>query len=172
MFRYSCFELSWWNNKESWPLWDALLAAFPMIHADLELSTDTYQDLFMSRIVWRQTRCSYCSLAIWCFQKDTHLQSVTILHFGCLRQWFSNGALREVARCAANIMKVCFKNEKKPICIEIYIHRIKYINIFLIFYAKCARKLLYVLQCAANQKRFRNTGLRSAGKQKRCDFQA
>jgi hypothetical protein len=25
-----------------------------------------------------------------------------------------------VARCAMNIMKVYFKNEKKPICIEIY----------------------------------------------------
>jgi hypothetical protein len=33
-------------------------------------------------------------------------------------------------RCAANIMKVYFKNEKKPICIEIFIHRLKYINIF------------------------------------------
>jgi hypothetical protein len=27
----------------------------------------------------------------------------------------------KVARCAANIMKVYFKNEKKPICIEIFI---------------------------------------------------
>jgi hypothetical protein len=37
-----------------------------------------------------------------------------------LYQWFSNGAPQEVARCAANIMKVDFKNEEKPICIEIY----------------------------------------------------
>jgi hypothetical protein len=27
-------------------------------------------------------------------------------------------------------MKVYFKNEKKPICIEIFIHSLKYINIF------------------------------------------
>jgi hypothetical protein len=31
--------------------------------------------------------------------------------------------------CAANIMKVYFKNEKKPICIEMFIHGLKYINI-------------------------------------------
>jgi hypothetical protein len=30
---------------------------------------------------------------------------------------------------AANIMKVYFKNEKKPTCIEIFIHGLKYINI-------------------------------------------
>jgi hypothetical protein len=58
-----------------------------------------------------------------------------------------------VARCAANIMKVYFKNEKKPICIEIFIQSLKYINIFLILYMKCARKIVYVLQCATNQKR-------------------
>jgi hypothetical protein len=37
-----------------------------------------------------------------------------------LEQWFSNGAPPEVARCAANIMRVYFKNEKKPICMEIF----------------------------------------------------
>jgi hypothetical protein len=47
-----------------------------------------------------------------------------------LEQWFSKGAPQEVARCAANIMKVYFKNEKKPIYIEIFIHSLKYINIF------------------------------------------
>jgi hypothetical protein len=35
-----------------------------------------------------------------------------------------------VARCAANIMKVYFKNEKKPICIEIYVRSLKYTDIF------------------------------------------
>jgi hypothetical protein len=60
-------------------------------------------------------------------------------------------------RCAANIMKVYFKKEKKPICIEIFIHGLKYINIFLILYTKCDRKFLYILQCVANQK-----GLRTA----------
>jgi hypothetical protein len=63
-------------------------------------------------------------------------------------------------------MKVCFKNEKKSICIEIYyshdfyfIHSLKYINIFLILYMECARKFVYVLQCAANQKSLRTTAL-------------
>jgi hypothetical protein len=37
-----------------------------------------------------------------------------------LYQCFLNGAPEEVARYAANIMKVYFKNERKPICIEIY----------------------------------------------------
>jgi hypothetical protein len=62
-----------------------------------------------------------------------------------------------VARCAANIMRVYVKNEKKPICIEIFIHSLKYINIFLILYMKCARSCLYVLQCATNQKSLRTT---------------
>jgi hypothetical protein len=35
------------------------------------------------------------------------------------------------------------KNEKKPICIEIFIHSLKYINMFLILYTKCDRKFLY-----------------------------
>jgi hypothetical protein len=50
-------------------------------------------------------------------------------------------------RCAANIMKVYFKNENKPIFIEIFIHGLKYtsINIFLILYTKCARNFLYIL---------------------------
>jgi hypothetical protein len=69
-----------------------------------------------------------------------------------LDQWFSNGAPKEVARCAANIMKVYFKNEKKPVCIEIFIHSLKHINIFLILYTKCAKKCVYILHCAANQK--------------------
>jgi hypothetical protein len=60
-----------------------------------------------------------------------------------LGHWFSNGAPQELARCAANIMKIYFKNEKKPICIEIFIHSLKCINIFLILYTKCARKFLY-----------------------------
>jgi hypothetical protein len=61
--------------------------------------------------------------------------------------------------CAANIMKVYFKNVNKPICMEIYIHGLKYINIILILYTKCARKFVDVLQCAANQKRLRTTAL-------------
>jgi hypothetical protein len=64
-----------------------------------------------------------------------------------------------VAKCAANIMKVYFKNEKKPICIEIFIHSLKYINTFLILHTKCARKFVYVLQCAANRKNLRTTAL-------------
>jgi hypothetical protein len=64
-----------------------------------------------------------------------------------------------VARCAANIMKVYFKNEKKPTRIEIFIHSLKYINIFLILYTKCTRKFVYVLPCAANQKGLRTTAL-------------
>jgi hypothetical protein len=47
-----------------------------------------------------------------------------------LDERFSNGAPQEVARCAANIIKVYFKNENKPICTEIFIHSLKYINIF------------------------------------------
>jgi hypothetical protein len=41
----------------------------------------------------------------------------------------------------------------------IFVHNLKYINIFFILYTKCARKCLYVLQCAANQKRLRTTAL-------------
>jgi hypothetical protein len=62
-------------------------------------------------------------------------------------------------RCAANITQMYFKNEKKPICIEICIHSLKYINIFLILYTKCVRTFVYVLQCAANQKSFRTISL-------------
>jgi hypothetical protein len=58
-----------------------------------------------------------------------------------------------VARCAANIMKVYFKNEKKSICIEIFIHSLKYINIFLILYTKCSRKL-YMFYSAPRTKKF------------------
>jgi hypothetical protein len=42
--------------------------------------------------------------------------------------------------------------------IFIFIHSLKSI-IFLILYAKCARKCLYVLQCAANQNSLRTTAL-------------
>jgi uncharacterized protein YfcZ (UPF0381/DUF406 family) len=77
-------------------------------------------------------------------------------------QWFSNGAPQEVAGCAVNSMKVYSKNEKKLICIEIFIHSLKYINTFLILYTKCARKLLYVLQCAANRTSLRTTALHPA----------
>jgi hypothetical protein len=56
-------------------------------------------------------------------------------------------------------MEVCFKNEKERICLEIFLYSLKYINIFLIFYTKYARKVLYVLECAANQKSLRTTGL-------------
>jgi hypothetical protein len=34
-------------------------------------------------------------------------------------QWFSNRGPQEVASCAANIVKVDFKIEKKPIYVEI-----------------------------------------------------
>jgi hypothetical protein len=55
-----------------------------------------------------------------------------------------------------------FKNEQKPICTYIFIHSLKYINIFLILYTKCARKFIYVLQCAANQESLRTTALDKA----------
>jgi hypothetical protein len=58
-------------------------------------------------------------------------------------------------------MKAYFQNEKKHICIEIFICSLKYINIFLILYTKCARNCLYILHCAANQKRLRTSGLDS-----------
>jgi hypothetical protein len=61
-----------------------------------------------------------------------------------LEERFSNGGLQEMARCAPNIIKVYFENEKKPICIEIFIHGLKYINIFLILYTKRTRKFVYV----------------------------
>jgi hypothetical protein len=47
--------------------------------------------------------------------------------------------------------------------IFIFIHSLKYINIFLILYTKCARKCLYVLQCPANQKSLRTTGTSISG---------
>jgi hypothetical protein len=71
-----------------------------------------------------------------------------------LAQWFSNGAPQEVARYAANIMKAYFKNEKKPICTEIFIRNLKYINIFLILYTTCARTFLYVITVGREPKTF------------------
>jgi hypothetical protein len=53
-------------------------------------------------------------------------------------------------------MKVYFKNEKKPICIAIFIYSLKYINIL---YTKCATKFYMFLQCAANQKRSGTTDI-------------
>jgi hypothetical protein len=69
-----------------------------------------------------------------------------------MEQWLSNAALQEVARCSANIMKVHFQNEKKPICTEIFIRSLKYINIFLILYEKCARKFVYIFYSALRTK--------------------
>jgi hypothetical protein len=60
-------------------------------------------------------------------------------------------------------MKVYFKNEKKPICIEIFIRSLKYNNMFLILCMKCARKFLYVLQCAMNQNVLTTTALEYLG---------
>jgi hypothetical protein len=71
-----------------------------------------------------------------------------------------------MTRFAANIMKVYFKNEKKPICIEIFIHSLKYINTFLILYTKCAREFVYVFQSAANQKHLRTTVLEERNRSK------
>jgi hypothetical protein len=64
-------------------------------------------------------------------------------------------------RRAFLLVKLYFKNEKKPICIQIFINGLKYINIFLILYTKYARKFVYVLQCAANQKSFGNHWVRA-----------
>jgi hypothetical protein len=65
-------------------------------------------------------------------------------------------------------MNIYFKNEKKSICIENSIHSLKYINIFLILYIKCARKCLHVLLCAANQKRLRTAALMAYREENRC----
>jgi hypothetical protein len=95
--------------------------------------------------------------------KNRKMRDFVLQIWYTVEQWFSNSALqctggsKEVARCAANIMKVYFKNEKEPICIEIFIYGLKYINIFLILYTKCARKCLYVLQCTVNQRSLRTT---------------
>jgi hypothetical protein len=72
---------------------------------------------------------------------STGLHGVTTVQV-CLGQWFSNLESQEVPGCAANIMKICFKNEKKSICIEIFIHSLKYVYRFSILYAKCTRKCL------------------------------
>jgi hypothetical protein len=56
-------------------------------------------------------------------------------------------------------MKVHFKNEKKPICIEIFIRSLKYINIFLIFVHEVRQNFFYVLQRSANQKSLRTIGV-------------
>jgi hypothetical protein len=37
----------------------------------------------------------------------------------------------------------------------IFIHSLKYINIFLILYTNCNRNFLYILQCATNQNSLR-----------------
>jgi hypothetical protein len=42
--------------------------------------------------------------------------------------------------------------------IFIFIYSLKYINIFLIVYMKCARKF-FVLQCAMNQKSMRTSSV-------------
>jgi hypothetical protein len=63
---------------------------------------------------------------------------------------------QEVDRCATDFMKVYFKNEKKPICIEIFIHSLKYINLFC---TGSAPENFYVLQCATDQKSLRTTVL-------------
>jgi hypothetical protein len=96
------------------------------------------------------------SVGIACVSAEIRTEDLKNIN---LEQRFSNGAPQKVAKCAANIKEVYFKNEKNPFFIEIFIHSLKYINIFLISYKKCARKLLYVLQCAANQKCLRTTGL-------------
>jgi hypothetical protein len=56
--------------------------------------------------------------------------------------------------------EIIFKKLEETICIEIIIIlSLKFINIFLIVYTKCARTFLYVLQCAANQKSLRTTDI-------------
>jgi uncharacterized membrane protein len=61
-------------------------------------------------------------------------------------------------RCAANIMKVYLKNEKKTICTEIFIHTrsLKYINIFLILYTKWAKKICICFTVGGEPKTFEN----------------
>jgi hypothetical protein len=56
-------------------------------------------------------------------------------------------------------MKLYFRNEKKPICIEIFIHKFKiYYYIFNFVYE--VRQEIFVLQCAANRKSLRTTDRR------------
>jgi hypothetical protein len=57
-----------------------------------------------------------------------------------LYQWFSNGTPQEVDRCAANILKEYFKNERNPICIEIFIH-----SLISMFYSAPGTKIVYTL---------------------------
>jgi hypothetical protein len=55
-------------------------------------------------------------------------------------------------RCAVDIMKVYFKNEQKPICMEIFIHSLKYINTFLISYTKSAENLYMFYSAPRTEK--------------------
>jgi hypothetical protein len=66
--------------------------------------------------------------------------------------------------CAANIMKLYFKNEKNPICIEIllqpwflFLFAVWNILIYiLILYTKCARKLFKCFKVRREPKKFEN----------------
>jgi hypothetical protein len=68
---------------------------------------------------------------------------------------------RCAVRCPANIIKVYFKNENKPIYLEVFIHNLKYINIFLILCMKCARKL-FRFTVRREPKSLRTTDIRRA----------
>jgi hypothetical protein len=68
-----------------------------------------------------------------------------------LDQWFSNGGPQEVARI---LWKYTLKIRRNPFLyrfiiamIFIFIHSLKYINIFLILYTKCARNFLCFTVC-------------------------
>jgi hypothetical protein len=68
-----------------------------------------------------------------------------------------------VARCAANILALSILMQFSISCLcELGVYSLtkyKYINIFLILYTKCARKCVYILECAAGKKSLRTTGL-------------
>jgi hypothetical protein len=57
------------------------------------------------------------------------------------------------ASCAGNIKKVYFKNEKKPICIKIFIHSLKYIFNFV---HEVRQKILISFIVRSEPKKFEN----------------
>jgi hypothetical protein len=97
----------YWQLFEFKTLFVALYACFSWV---FQFSTWNFDNFF--------DPCTYGIFPLSCMEWGIRQSLV---------QWFSNSAPQEVARRATNIMKVYFKNEKKPICIEIFIHSLKYI---------------------------------------------
>jgi hypothetical protein len=99
--------------------------------------------------------CLYQSMNYYILfgQRLSASQTQIFSHYGSDSQMvLRTGASQDVVRYAANIINVYFKNEKKPIYIEILIRSSKYIHIILIFCTSCARKFVFVLRCTPIQK--------------------